>query len=80
MMASSAIKIVDELDKRLQGFENHLRDRRPLIPDLVVCMNPLENHTLLHECVNASIPTIGVVDTTGDPTKVTYPIPANDDR
>lgn len=52
----------------------------PVRPDLVVCLNPLENYTLLHECGLWGIPTIGVVDTDADPTWVTYSIPANDDR
>ncbi|EJT75657.1 hypothetical protein GGTG_05589 [Gaeumannomyces tritici R3-111a-1] len=79
ILEGAGIKIVNELDKPLDGFEEHLRDRRPLAPDLVVCMNPHDNYTLLHECVTAQIPTIGVIDTDADPTKVTYPIPANDD-
>ncbi|KAJ6260405.1 37S ribosomal protein MRP4 [Drechslerella dactyloides] len=49
-------------------------------PDLVVCMNPLENRTMLQECAQYRIPTIGIIDTDVDPTCVTYPIPANDDR
>ncbi|KAF3920732.1 hypothetical protein AA313_de0208251 [Arthrobotrys entomopaga] len=48
-------------------------------PDLVVCLNPLENQTMLHECTQYRIPTIGIIDTDVDPTCVTYPIPANDD-
>lgn len=52
----------------------------PLKPDLVVCLNPLENYILLHECGLYGIPTIGIVDTDVNPTWVTYPIPANDDR
>ncbi|KAK6543192.1 37S ribosomal protein, mitochondrial [Orbilia ellipsospora] len=48
-------------------------------PDLVICLNPLENQTMLHECTQYRIPTIGIVDTDVDPTCVTYPIPANDD-
>ena len=51
-----------------------------LKPDLVVCLNPLENYVLLHECGLYGIPTIGIIDTDADPTWVTYPIPANDDR
>jgi len=51
----------------------------PVRPDLVVCLNPLENYTLLHECGLWGIPTIGVIDTDADPTWVTYSIPANDD-
>lgn len=52
---------------------------KPVKPDLVVCLNPLENYILLHECGLYGIPTIGIIDTDADPTWVTYPIPANDD-
>jgi ribosomal protein S2 len=72
--------MVNERDAELEGFETHLRDRRPVVPDLVVCLNPLENYPLLHECGVANIPTIGLIDTDADPTWVTYQIPANDDR
>ncbi|EAQ83567.1 hypothetical protein CHGG_09971 [Chaetomium globosum CBS 148.51] len=79
ILASGELKIVDGQDKVLDGFETHLRDRRPVVPDLVVCLNPLENYPLLHECGVANIPTIGLIDTDADPTWVTYQIPANDD-
>ena len=54
-------------------------DQAAVKPDLVVCLNPLENYVMLHECSQENIPTVGVVDTDCDPTWVTYPIPANDD-
>ena len=73
-------KVVNELDEEVPGFEEQLFDRPVLRPDLVVCLNPLENYVLLHECALNNIPTIGVIDTNADPTWVTYPIPANDDR
>ncbi|RMZ70306.1 40S ribosomal S2 [Pyrenophora seminiperda CCB06] len=72
-------KVVNELDQEVSGFEEQLLDRPVLRPDLVVCMNPLENYVLLHECALNNIPTIGVIDTNANPTWVTYPIPANDD-
>jgi len=72
-------KVVNELDEEVPGYEDQLYDRPVLRPDLVVCMNPLENYVLLHECALNNIPTIGVIDTNADPTWVTYPIPANDD-
>ncbi|KAF2199754.1 ribosomal protein S2 [Delitschia confertaspora ATCC 74209] len=72
-------KVVNEKDEEVQGFEEQLFDRAALRPDLVVCLNPLENYVLLHECALNNIPTIGVIDTNADPTWVTYPIPANDD-
>ncbi|KAH9880147.1 hypothetical protein J1614_002173 [Plenodomus biglobosus] len=72
-------KVVNEKDEEVPGFEEQLYERPVLRPDLVVCMNPLENYVLLHECALNNIPTIGVIDTNADPTWVTYPIPANDD-
>ncbi|KAK1767474.1 37S ribosomal protein, mitochondrial [Phialemonium atrogriseum] len=79
ILASAELRIVDQLDRELEDFDKHLQDRRPVVPDLVVCLNPLENHTLLHECGLENIPTIGIIDTDADPTWVTYAIPANDD-
>ncbi|XPS68705.1 hypothetical protein M3J09_000991 [Ascochyta lentis] len=72
-------KVVNEHDADVPGFDDQLYDRPVLRPDLVVCLNPLENYVLLHECALNNIPTIGVIDTNADPTWVTYPIPANDD-
>ena len=72
--------MVDEFDQTVSGFESQLTERPVLKPDLVVCLNPLENYVLLHECGLNNIPTIGIIDTDADPTWVTYPIPANDDR
>ncbi|KAF9636263.1 Ribosomal protein S2 [Lasiodiplodia theobromae] len=73
------LKVVDELDRELPEFESQLAERPVLKPDLVVCLNPLENYVLLQECGQNHIPTIGIIDTDADPTWVTYPIPANDD-
>ncbi|CAJ2508959.1 Uu.00g139850.m01.CDS01 [Anthostomella pinea] len=73
------MQMLDEHDEPIEGFHRHLNERRPLVPDLVVCLNPLENYVLLHECSLVNVPTIGVVDTNTEPTWVTYAIPANDD-
>lgn len=82
LLVRGRLKAVDELDQEIGGevFEEKLADHRSLKPDLVVCLNPIENYVLLHECGLHNIPTIGIVDTDADPTWVTYPIPANDDR
>lgn len=80
ILSKCTIKAVDKDDKPIEGFEDKLLDWKALKPDLVVVMNPLENYILLHECGLNNIPTIGVIDTDADPTWVTYPIPANDDR
>ncbi|WZH46405.1 ribosomal protein S2 flavodoxin-like domain-containing protein [Fusarium acuminatum] len=79
ILKMAGTKVVDHKDKELPGFENYRGSARPLMPDLVVCLNPLENYTLLYECGLKSIPTIGVIDTNVDPSWVTYTIPANDD-
>ncbi|RMZ13994.1 hypothetical protein D0860_02289 [Hortaea werneckii] len=72
-------KVVDQFDTEQTGFEEQLHSKAALKPDLVVCLNPLENYVLLHECGLNNIPTIGIIDTDANPTWVTYPIPANDD-
>lgn len=72
-------KVVDEHDNEIEGHHDRLLDHPALKPDLVVCLNPLENWVMLHECGLNHIPTIGIIDTDANPTWVTYPIPANDD-
>ena len=53
------------------------------LPDLVVLLNTnnnvLETHRAVKDAARLAIPTIGVVDTSCDPTLVTYPVPGNDD-
>jgi len=79
ILGKCRMKVVNEKDEEISGFEDQLYERSVLKPDLVVCLNPLENYVLLRECGDHHIPTIGVIDTDADPTWVTYPIPANDD-
>lgn len=80
ILKTQPTKVVDHRDVELDGFDLYKGMARPLLPDLVVCLNPLENYTLLYECGLKNIPTIGVIDTNVDPSWVTYTIPANDDR
>lgn len=80
ILGRCGVKVVDHLDQEISGFEPQLEAKGSLKPDLVVCLNPMENYVLLHECGLNNIPTIGVIDTDANPTWVTYPIPANDDR
>ncbi|KAI3393722.1 hypothetical protein diail_3767 [Diaporthe ilicicola] len=79
IIGQGGIRIADEQDRTVAGFEEHLLHRRPLMPELVVVLNPLENYTMLRECAQENIPTIGLIDTDADPTQVTYVIPGNDD-
>ncbi|KAG8162669.1 hypothetical protein KVR01_007147 [Diaporthe batatas] len=75
----NGLRVADERDRTLPGFEGHLGERRPLLPELVVVLNPLANYPMLQECAQENIPTIGLIDTDADPTQVTYVIPGNDD-
>ena len=79
ILGGCKMKVVDEFDREITGYDEELADRPVLKPDLVVCLNPIENWVMLHECGLNAVPTIGVVDTDANPTWVTYPIPANDD-
>ncbi|KAI1916762.1 hypothetical protein LOZ12_002079 [Ophidiomyces ophidiicola] len=79
LLKGCALKVVDEFDNQLPQYDENLKNKPVLRPDLVVCLNPMENVVLLRECRAYNIPTIGVIDTDADVTRVTYPIPANDD-
>ncbi|KAM3440271.1 hypothetical protein MY4824_002260 [Beauveria thailandica] len=79
LLKNRAVKVVDGSDGELEGFDAYKSSARPLVPDLVVCLNPMENYTLLYECGLANVPTIGIIDTNANPTWVSYTIPANDD-
>lgn len=76
-----AVRVVNAQDEELVQYREPLKNtsRAVLRPDLVVCLNPLENEVCLHECGLYNVPTIGIVDTDVNPSWVTYPIPANDD-
>ncbi|MDI1484961.1 MAG: hypothetical protein OHK93_000095 [Ramalina farinacea] len=79
ILRSCRKQVVDEFDREVPEQGAALKDASALKPDLVVCMNPIENWVMLHECGMHGVPTIGIIDTDANPTWVTYPIPANDD-
>jgi small subunit ribosomal protein S2 len=80
ILGHTHLAVVDQLDRRIEGFEPQLISYKTVLPDLVVCLNPHENDSLLRECAQLTIPTIGIIDTNTNPAWVTYQIPANDDR
>ena len=82
ILGDCRLKAVDLLDNELPQYTAKLRpgSGHPVLrPDLVICLNPLENEACLHECGLYNVPTIGIIDTDANPSWVTYPIPANDD-
>ncbi|KAL9624544.1 MAG: hypothetical protein Q9160_001208 [Pyrenula sp. 1 TL-2023] len=79
ILGKCRLKVVDGIDKEIEKFSDRLEDYPVARPDLVVCLNPLENEVCLHECGLYNIPTVGIIDTDANSSWVTYPIPANDD-
>lgn len=81
ILEKCALKVVDRMDQELEQYREPLSTSAHAVlrPDLVICLNPQENATCLHECGLYNIPTIGIVDTDTNPAWVTYQIPANDD-
>jgi small subunit ribosomal protein S2 len=81
LLEKSALKAVNIRDEELTEYSELLSQGAgtTMRPDLVICLNPLENEICLYECGIFTIPTIGVIDTDANPSWVTYPIPANDD-
>nr|YP_010273699.1 ribosomal protein S2 [Dinetus racemosus]UKO32107.1 ribosomal protein S2 [Dinetus racemosus] len=49
------------------------------LPDIVIIVDQHKEYTALRECITLGIPTIGLIDTNGDPTLSDIFIPANDD-
>ena len=49
------------------------------IPDILFIIDTEKEDIAVKEARHLSIPIIGIVDTNGDPTRIDYPIPGNDD-
>jgi small subunit ribosomal protein S2 len=55
-------------------------DKKRILPDLVILLNPVQNAIAISECAAEHVPTIGVIDSNVDPRLVMYPVPANDEN
>lgn len=62
----------EKMKKSFQGFRSPISK-----PDLLVVLNPLENIEAINEAWVLNIPTIAIVDSNMDLSKITYPIPGN---
>lgn len=49
------------------------------VPDMMFIVDTHEEATAVREAQRMGIPVVGITDTNSDPTKIEYPIPANDD-
>lgn len=65
---------IEKLERMVGGIENLTK-----IPDAVFVCGIKKEKTAVQEAIKKNIPIVGMCDTNIDPTKITYPIPANDD-
>ena len=70
-------KMVKEINKLNQSFEGVKKLTKT--PDSIFIVDTIREKTALAEAKHLKIPIVAVVDSNGDPTGITYPIPANDD-
>ncbi|HAW49498.1 TPA: 30S ribosomal protein S2 [bacterium] len=49
------------------------------LPSCIYIVDPVKEKICLSEAIKMKIPTVAIVDTNGNPDKITYPIPGNDD-
>ncbi len=49
------------------------------LPSIIFVVDAVNDHISINEANKLNIPIVAIVDTNADPTRVTYPIPANDD-
>ncbi len=65
---------IEKMEKSIGGMRQ-LKKR----PDLIVVVDTHREIGVVTEAARMGIPTVGIVDSNADPTKVTYPVPMNDD-
>ncbi|MEA1926177.1 MAG: 30S ribosomal protein S2 [Patescibacteria group bacterium] len=67
-------KKLDKIDGKMGGLVRMAR-----LPDAVIILDINKDELALKEARSAGIKVVGLVDSNSDPTKVDYPVPANDD-
>lgn len=74
-------KEVAELLHQKQKLEKNIGGVKEMkeLPGIIFIIDTCKEDIAVHEAYRLGIPTIAVVDTNGDPSKITYPIPGNDD-
>ena len=63
---------------KLKNFYEGIRSMKSA-PDALFIIDTHFEKTAVNEAIRVKIPTAGIVDTNGDPSSVTFAIPANDD-
>ncbi len=72
--ATSLRRELEKLQRNLSGVANMAE-----LPGAVIIADVCRDAIAVAEASRLGIPTVALVDTNGDPTPITYPIPANDD-
>lgn len=72
--ASKLGKVIDKLQIALGGVEG-----MHSLPDAVFVVDSCRDAIVVKEARKLHVPIVAIVDTNADPSKITYPIPANDD-
>ncbi|MDH4330183.1 MAG: 30S ribosomal protein S2 [Candidatus Moranbacteria bacterium] len=65
---------IERLERKMGGIKNMTE-----LPAAIVVVDTKEDHLAIEEARKQGVPVIAIVDTNSDPSKVNYPIPANDD-
>lgn len=77
ILKKEAAQIKREMVRMQRNFEGMLDLRN--LPGAIFVIDTKNEEIAVAEAGRAGIPVIGLVDTNADPSKVTYPIPGNDD-
>lgn len=62
-----------KMARNFTGIEN-----LNMLPSALIIIDTAEHKTAVNEAINLGIPIVGLINTDGDPDKVKYPIPCND--
>lgn len=74
-------KEVAQLLREKQKLEKNIGGVKEMreLPGIMFVIDTCKEEIAINEAVRLGIPIIAVVDTNGDPSRITYPIPGNDD-
>jgi small subunit ribosomal protein S2 len=78
MLPKKEVNILKKKREKILAVLSGVREMKEL-PGLIVVVDIIKERITIEEAKRLKIPVIAIVDTNGDPTTVTCPIPANDD-
>lgn len=72
------VSVMDKERQKLESFYWGVQDMKH-IPDAVFIIDTHLEDLAVREAISTKVVRVGITDTNSDPTKIDYPIPANDD-